>query len=46
MWQKYTAQFPTATVPPVLMKSKELVLDEKDRLHEVWRPAGTSARGC
>jgi len=30
-------------MPPNLLKFKELVLDEKDRLHEVWRPPGTFA---
>jgi len=46
LWQKHIAQFPNVTMPPNLLKFKELVLDEKDRLHEVWRPPGAFALRC
>lgn len=44
-WQRATARDPTLAVPPVLLKAKELVLDEKDKLHEVYRPAGSNTIG-
>lgn len=42
LWVKHIAAHPSATMPSTLLKLKELVLDEKDRLHEVWRPAGAN----
>jgi hypothetical protein len=45
LWSKAVARDPSLVVPPTLLKAKELVLDEKDRLHEVWRPAGSNTIG-
>lgn len=45
IWTRAIAKDPTLVVPQVLLKAKELVLDDKDRLHEVWRPAGSNTVG-
>jgi len=45
MWRQAKETDPNIKIPTQLLKAKELVLDEKDHLHEVYRPAGSNTIG-
>ena len=44
-WKLAKETDPHVKVPANLLKVRELVLDEQDQLHEVWRPPGSNSIG-
>ena len=44
-WRQAKETDPNVKVPANLLKVRELVLDEQDQLHEVWRPPGSNSIG-
>ncbi|KAK9761811.1 acetyl-coenzyme-A carboxylase [Basidiobolus ranarum] len=44
-WAKASAQDPTIRAPKELLNAKELVLDENNEIHELYRPPGSNNCG-